>query len=315
MKSLAFGPPAGAVRWRGHFSRVAAAAALGASVGAVGPATPVAAQTPPDSVFRDCPHCPKMVVVPEGSFLMGSPPSGDWRFADEEPQQRVTVLAAFAIGVYEVTFAEWDACVGDGGCRDYRPADEGWGRGRRPVTNVSWEDARHYTQWLSEETGEFYRLPSEAQWEYAARAGTQTARYWGEDAAEQCRYANGFDRNLAAIDQRGLSLFDRLGVNPASCSDGQGKGTAPVGSYAPNAFGLYDVIGNLTEWTDDCWNEGHAGRPENEEVRGSGDCSRRVLRGGTWGYPVESLRSAYRASFELDHRDNGLGFRVIRAIR
>lgn len=118
------------------------------------------AQTPPDTVFRDCPRCPTMARIPAGAFMMGSPPSGDWRFADEEPQRRVTVPTAFAIGVYEVTFAEWDACVSDGGCRGHRPADEGWGRGRRPVTNVSWEDAWHYARWLSEETGEFYRLPS-----------------------------------------------------------------------------------------------------------------------------------------------------------
>ena len=273
------------------------------------------AQTVPDTVFRDCPHCPAMVRVPAGMFLMGSPPSGDWRFASEEPQLRVAVRAAFAIGIYEVTFDEWEACVSDGGCRDHRPADEGWGRGRRPVTNVSWEDGWHYASWLSEETGEFYQLPSEAQWEYAARAGTRTARFWGDDATGQCRHANGFDRDLAAIDERGLSLFERLGVTPASCSDGQGRGTAPVGSYEPNAFGLYDMIGNLTEWTNDCWNGDHSDRPGNDEVRASGDCSQRVLRGGTWAYPVESLRSAYRSALELDHRDNGLGFRVIRSIR
>ena len=247
--------------------------------------------------------------------LMGSPPTEEGRFEDEGPQREITVRAAFAIGVYEVTFEEWDACVSDGGCRGYHPPDEGWGRGRRPVTNVSWEDAQYYTQWLSEETGQSYRLPSEAQWEYLARAGTETARYWGESATEQCRYANGFDQDLAEVNDRGLAMFEEYGMSFPSCSDGQAEGTAPVGSYEPNAFGLYDVIGNLTEWTDDCWNSDHSERPDNDEVRASGDCSQRALRGGTWGYPSEFLRSANRGSFELGHRDNGLGFRVIRFSR
>ena len=229
------------------FTRAASAIALTVLAWLAGLAThpPVAAQTPPDTVFRDCPHCPEMVVVPLGSFLMGSPDTEEGRFEDEGPQREITVRAAFAIGVYEVTVEEWDACVSDGGCRGYHPPDEGWGRGRRPVTNVSWE----------------------------------------------------------------------YGMSFPSCSDGQAEGTAPVGSYEPNAYGLYDVMGNLTEWTDDCWNPDHSERPDNDEVRASGDCSQRALRGGTWGYPSEFLRSANRGSFELGHRDNGLGFRVIRFSR
>lgn len=269
----------------------------------------------PGSPFRDCPRCPEMVMVSAGSFLMGSPETEEGRFEDEGPQREITVRSSFAIGVHEVTFEEWDACVDDGGCDGYRPEDGGWGRGRRPVTEVSWQDARGYVEWLSEETGHPYGLPSEAQWEYAARAGTRTARYWGESAAEQCRYANGFDRDLARTNEKGLAMFEEHGMTYPSCSDGQGEGTAPVGSYEPNAFGLYDMIGNLTEWTDDCWNPDHSGRPENAGTRFSGDCSRRILRGGTWAYPSEFLRSAYRFQFELDHRDNGLGFRVIRVIR
>ena len=279
------------------------------------PAILIGDPEPPGSPFRDCPHCPEMVTVPAGSFLMGSPETEEGRFEDEGPQREITVRSSFAIGVHEVTFEEWDACVDDGGCDGYRPEDGGWGRGRRPVTAVSWQDARGYVEWLSEETGHPYGLPSEAQWEYAARAGTRTARYWGESAAEQCRYANGFDRDLASTNDKGLAMFEEHGMTYPSCSDGQGEGTAPVGSYEPNAFGLYDMIGNLTEWTDDCWNPDHSGRQENAGTRFSGDCSRRILRGGTWGYPSEFLRSAYRFQFELDHRDNGLGFRVIRVIR
>ena len=144
--------------------------------------------------FRDCAACPEMVVVPAGSFMMGSPESSVEAYSDEKPHHRVTIGYAFAVGVYEVTFAEWDACAGAGGCGGYRPGDYGWGRGSRPVINVSWEDAREYVRWLSRETGEEYRLLTEAEWEYVARAGTQTERYWGESETGQCRYGNGYDR-------------------------------------------------------------------------------------------------------------------------
>ncbi len=278
------------------------------------PAPLVGDPEPSGSTFRDCPHCPEMVMIPAGSFLIGSPDSEEGRGADEG-QHEVTVADSFAMGVYEVTFEEWDACVDDGGCDGYRPEDHGWGRGRRPVTDVSWQNARAYVEWLIEETGHAYGLPSEARWEYAARAGTRTARYWGESATEQCRYANGADQDLAETNASGVARFEEYGLTFPSCSDGQGEGTAPVGSYEPNAFGLYDMIGNLTEWTDDCWNPDHSGRPEHAGIRFSGDCSQRMLRGGTWGYPSEFLRSAHRFQFELGHRDNGLGFRVIRIIR
>ena len=148
----------------------------------------------PGTVFRDCAACPEMVVVPAGSFMMGSPTSEEGRYDDEGPRHRVTIGSPFSVGVYEATFAEWDGCVRAGGCGGYRPEDEGWGRGSRPVMNVSWEDAQEYVRWLSRETGQRYRLLSEAEWEYVARAGTQTARYWGESESGQCRYGNGYDR-------------------------------------------------------------------------------------------------------------------------
>ena len=147
----------------------------------------------PGRVFRDCGTCPEMVVVPSGSYMMGSPASEAGRADDEGPRHRVTIGYTLAAGVYEVTFAEWDACVGAGGCGGYRPGDGGWGRGSRPVIRVSWEDAREYVRWLSRETGQEYRLLSEAEWEYVARAGTTTARYWGESESGQCRYGNGAD--------------------------------------------------------------------------------------------------------------------------
>ena len=271
---------------------------------------PAAAQTRPDSMFRDCLSCPEMVLVPAGSFLMGSPSSEDGRHSDEGPRRRVTIESAFAVGVYEVTFEEWDACAAAGGCGGRRPEDAGWGRGRRPVTNVSWQDGQLYVEWLSEETGEEYRLLTEAEWEYVARAGTETARYWGDSESDQCRYVNGFDRELASTNARGRALLEENGLGVASCSDGQGEGTAPAGSYEPNAFGLYDVLGNLTEWTEDCWNTSYSGGPLDGSAWNSGDCSQRVLRGGTWGYPPEYLRSASRFKFSAEHRDNGMGFRV-----
>ena len=193
----------------------------------------------PGRVFRDCAACPEMVVVPAGSFTMGSPASEKGRWDDEGPRHRVTIGYSLAVGVYEVTFAEWDACVRAGACGRYRPDDEGWGRGGRPVINVSWEDAREYVRWLSRETGAPYRLLSEAEWEYVARAGTETARYWGDSESGQCLNANGDDDDV-------------------NCTDGYAN-TAPVGSFQPNTFGLYDVLGNVWEWTEDCWNRNYSG--------------------------------------------------------
>ena len=175
--------------------------------------------------FRDCAACPEMVVVPAGSFMMGS-----------RNQHRVTIGYAFAVGVYEVTFAEWDACVNGGGCGGYTPYDFSRESDRHPVIDVSWEDASAYTAWLSRETGERYRLLSEAEWEYMARAGTQTERYWGDDEADQCYYANGYDGTAHA--EKAYSW------EPAPCSDRHVE-AAPVGSFRANPFGLYDVLGNV----------------------------------------------------------------------
>ena len=171
------------------------------------------------------------------------------------------------------------------------------------MTNVSWEDARGYVRWLSRETGEEYRLLTEAEWEYVARAGTQTARYWGESESEQCRYANGRDRSLGAPL---TSDWD-----PAPCSDGYVR-TAPVGMFEPNGFGLHDVLGNAGEWTQDCWNESYSGAPADGTAWSSGDCSERAYRGHTWGDYPWALRSANRGGLPAGFR--GIGFRVARTI-
>ena len=244
----------------------------------------------PGDKFRDCPECPEMVVVPEGSFRMGSPPSEEGRSDSEGPVHRVRIAEPFAVGKYEVTFEEWDACERDGGCGGYWPDDEGRGRGSRPVIHVSWEDAQAYVAWLSRKTGEAYRLLSEAEWEYAARAGTTTRYHWRDD----------------------------IGWNRANC-DGCGnrwdaRGTVPVGSFPANAFGLYDVHGNVWEWVEDCWNGSYAGAPTDGSAWTSGNCDRRVLRGGSWYDDPRNLRAALRDWYGTVNRYDYLGFRVARTL-
>ena len=256
-------------------------------------------------VFRDCNVCPDMVVVPAGSFMMGSPETEEGRDDDEGPQYRVNIEYVLAVGVYEVTFDEWDACVRRGGCEGYEPEDEGWGRGRRPVIHVSWEDAWRYADWLAEETGEDYRLLGEAEWEYVARAGTGTARYWGETVRVQCQYANGYDRS--AMTEMGAER------QSAGCRDRQVR-TAPVGSYQPNGVGLHDVLGNVWEWVDDCWNGTYEDAPTDGSSWYTGDCSLRVLRGGSWLTRPEHLRSAARLWNGTGRRFRDAGFRVARTI-
>tara|TARA_Y100000588_G_C14219750_1_gene910484 strand:+ start:136 stop:1182 length:1047 start_codon:yes stop_codon:yes gene_type:complete len=248
----------------------------------------------PGDTFRDCPDCPEMIVVPSGGFMMGSPENEEGRFDDEGPVRHVSVRQPFAIGKYEVTFAEWDACVSAGGCNGYRPSDRrrpsdrGWGRGNRPVMNVSWKDTQSYTSWLSRKTGHAYRLPSEAEWEYAARAGTTTPYHFGNTiSSSQANY---------------------------DTSDNEGK-TVPVGSYPANAFGLHDVHGNVYEWAEDCWNESYAGAPSDTNVWKVGDCSRRVLRGGSWYDLPRSVRSADRIGSDLEGRASSAGFRIVRTVK
>src|SRR6516165_3492771 len=245
----------------------------------------------PKDPFKECANCPEMMVVPAGSFMMGSPTSEPGHSVDENPQHAVTIARPFAVGRFEVTFDEWDACAADGGCNGYKPSDEGWGRGRRPVINVSWDDATAYVAWLSKKTGKPYRLPSGAEYEYATRAGTQTVYPWG----------------------------NAIGTNNANChacgSQWDARQTAPVGSFAANGFGLYDMVGNVREWTEDCYHERYIGAPTDGSAWIEGaDCSRRVVRGGSWLLAPAFLRSAYRYWFTTDYRLNYLGFRVARTL-
>ena len=248
--------------------------------------------------FRDCDDdsCPWMVVLPAGSFMMGSPESEPERDKDEGPQHRVQV-ASFAVGQYEVTFRQWDACVAAGGCKA-KPGDEGWGRGQRPVINVSWNDAQQYVKWLSAKTGQTYRLPSEAEWEYAARAGTSTPFAFGERITTA--QAN-FDGN--------------------STYNGSAKGeyrqkTLPVGSLAKNAWELYDLHGNVWEWVQDCWHDNYQGAPDSGRawVNGCSGEVRRVLRGGGWFNDPVVTRSAIRFRDAPVDRYGGTGFRLTRTL-
>jgi formylglycine-generating enzyme required for sulfatase activity len=248
------------------------------------------ARKPGDAPFKECKHCPEMVVVPAGAFTMGSPKDEKGRDAREDPQHQVTIARAFAVSRFEITSEEWDACVILGGCAWPAP-ETGWGRGRQPVMNVSWNDAKQYVAWLAKRTGKPYRLLSEAEWEYAARAGSDTVYSWG----------------------------DEIGEGNANCgecgNEWDFKQTAPVGSFTPNAFGLYDMHGNVSEWVEDCWHDKYDGSPtDGSPWIVGGDCSRRVVRGGSWGLLPQFLRAAARVWYTSGDRSSHLGFRVGRTL-
>ena len=285
----------------------------------------VAMQQSAGDRFRDCPECPEMVVVPAGSYRMGSPSYEQGRQEIEGPVHEVTIAVPFAIGRYEVTVAEFGRFVNETGysagswCWTYEGGalrdrtgrgwrNPGFGQsGRHPVTCVNWDDAQAYVAWLSRETGEEYRLPSESEWEYAARAGTATARYWGEGESGQCRHANGGDASLK-------ERYSDWRWPVASCRDGHVH-TAPAGSLGANGWGLHDMLGNVWEWTEDCGNLSYAGAPSDGSAWEYGDCSERVLRGGSWGNRPSDLRAAYRSRVTTgDRSDDVVGFRVARTL-
>nr|VFK58355.1 MAG: Formylglycine-generating enzyme, required for sulfatase activity, contains SUMF1/FGE domain [Candidatus Kentron sp. TUN] len=230
---------------------------------------------------------PRMQLIPAGEYPMGSP-AGEGE-DHEHPQHRVRIAAPFALGRYPVTFAEYDRFCEATGRK--KPKDNSWGRERRPVIHVSWQDAQDYCAWLSRETGHGYRLPSEAEWEYAARAGAQTRYWWGNE----------------------------IGTNRANCSDcgsqWDGKETSPVGSFPPNPFGLHDTAGNVWEWTADCWHGDYQSAPRYGAIWGGadgGDCALRVVRGGAWSFKPRYIRSAIRGRFNTGKANNSIGFRLAR---
>lgn len=246
----------------------------------------------PLASFRECARdCPEMIVIPAGNFMMGSPASEKGRNTREGPQHRVAIGKSFAVSRFDVTFADWDACVSVGGCpRENRAGDAGFGRGTRPVIYVSWDDSQAYVAWLSKMTGQRYRLLTEAEWEYAARAGTSTAYFWGEE----------------------------IGVGNANCdgcgSEWDDRQTSPVGSFKPNAFGLHDMAGNVWQWVQDCYQPDYNGASTEGSAVTSVDCKNRVVRGGSWYIRPPALRSAYRSWVAIDDRTPVMGFRVARTL-
>lgn len=245
--------------------------------------------------FKECADCPEMVVVPKGSFMMGTPASEPDRNVGEDPIHRVQIVRPFAVGRFSISFDEWDACLADGGCNGRRGDDHGFGRGRMPAHGLSFDDAQAYLAWLSKKTGRTYRLPSESEREYFTRAGTTTPFWFGKTVSSM-------DANYdASIPYAGGPRGEKS------------KGPKPVDSYRPNPFGLYQVHGNIYEWTQDCYNKRYTlDTPVDGKPWLEGDCSKRIVRGGEWGWTANSIRSGARNENRADSGAGSLGFRVVR---
>jgi len=260
------------------------------------PATPNETPAPadpallaPGSVFRDCADCPEMVVIPEGTFAMGSPATAG--NANERPQHPVTIAQRFALARFPITRAEFARFVRSTAYRARDWVDPGFEQTERdPVVEVGWLDAQAYVYWLSQRTRRTYGLPSEAEWEYAARAGGATTYWWGDDVRLARGYAN----------------FDGI-------TDGFAN-TAPVGTYPANRFGLFDMAGNVWQWTADCYNRDYHDAPADGASWLVGDCGTRIVRGGSWYDPDTALRVANRTGNLIGDHDANVGFRVARAL-
>jgi formylglycine-generating enzyme required for sulfatase activity len=319
---------------RAALARLAGAAtATGPTSARIGPqgaaaTAPPVAKAASGTVFRDCDECPEMVVVPGGNFEMGAAPGEEEaegvaeEFRNQSQPRRRVEVASFAAGRFEVTRGQYRAFVqataregkgclvwdgkdwsADAG-KDWRhpgyPQDDG-----HPVTCVSWEDAKAYVGWLSLRSGHAYRLLTEAEWEYSARAGTVTRRYWGDDGNHSCTYANTLDRAAKRV------VPGAENATVSECDDGHAY-TSPVGRYQPNAFGLHDMLGNVWEWVEDCWNKSYAGAPADSRARTDGDCAERPLRGGSWSDDPSFVRAADRSFDGISERSNFNGFRIAR---
>ena len=291
----------------------------------------------PNFEFNDgCDGCPELVLIPAGTYTMGSKrgeaPRKQQRH--EEPRHEVTIGVPIAVGLYEVTRSEFehfvraerheteDVCYSlNHKTGAWRPPREGYSwenpgfeqADRHPVVCVGWEDAQAYVDWLSARTGENYRLLSESEWEYAARAGTGTPRYWGRSTASQCKHENGLDKAFSK--RYPGNRYPKMRWTTSACNDGHVH-TAPVGSFDnPNGFGLHDMLGNAREWVDDCWHNSYTDAP----VDGSawtygGNCGNKVLRGGSWANQSKNMRSATRQAWSAETRSDVLGFRVARSL-
>ncbi|MDX2143494.1 MAG: SUMF1/EgtB/PvdO family nonheme iron enzyme [Rhodospirillaceae bacterium] len=310
------------------------ASLVGGAVSAQTPNQPSQVRPPEDpTVFRDCAECPEMKIVPAGSFTMGAPDSLlseiKWkedierrRLTWETPRVKVTFAKPFALGVFEITRDQFEAFVKatnrkiDPGCTVWkgewiRSKDQGWNnneldqRGDHPVVCVDWADAQAYADWLTQITGRAYTLPSNAQWEYAHRAGTTSRYFWGEDPEAICAYGNTADATLAA---------KHAGRPSNACDDGY-LYTAPVGMKKPNPWGFYDMTGNAWEWIDGCFAENNKDTPPDGSPGTAGDCTNVPLRGGAYGTGPMFLRSSSRGGPDpkTNARQGWIGFRVVAA--
>ena len=237
------------------------------------------------NTFKDCLTCPEMIIIPNGSFMMGSE-KGKKR---ELPVTRITIKKRLAVSRYEITFAEWDACHAAAGCTT-KPYDRGWGRGKRPVINILHADIAQYFEWLEKTTGHKYRLPSESEWEYAARAGSKTEFFWGNNiklGAANCRECG---------------------------TKWSGLKTAPVGQFRPNAWGLFDLHGNVLEYVTDCWSKSHENLPTDGSPLITKTCKSKVIKGGSWYYLPSVSRSSSRARNDIRVASYFIGFRAFREI-
>ncbi len=246
---------------------------------------------------RPSPAKMNMVTIRPGIFTMGSPQSEARRDANEGPQHQVHINYPFEVGKYEITFEDWNACIAGGGCRGHRPKDGGWGQGKRPVINISWQDSKAYINWLNKKTGLNYRLLSEAEWEYVARDG------------QGGPFSTGF--GIGAYDANFNGEFP-YGNGPQGAYR---RKTMAVGSFPANNFGVYDIHGNVYEWVEDCWSETHLGAPGNGSARKDGDCKFRVMRGGSWVTHGYQMRAAKRLRYTTNYRYDDYGFRIARTLK
>lgn len=261
----------------------------------VEPLTPeIEQQLRPRDSFKECENCPEMVVVPKGTFIMGTPNDEPYRFTNEGPQHKVTIQRPFAVGRFTITFDEWDACLQDGGCHGAKGDDRSFGRGRLPAAGITFSMAKSYLEWLSKKVGRTYRLPSEAEREYFARAGTTTPFWFGKTISAQ--NAN----------------YDASNNYPGGPYGDASKGPKPVDAYPPNRFGIYQVNGNASEWVEDCYNKYYnPDAPTDGSVWLDGDCTKRIVRGGGWQGMALTQRAGYRTEM---NPAAGYSFRVVRSL-
>ena len=284
---------------------------------------------------RDCEHCPEMVVIPAGAALLGAGAEDKFRNADELPERTFAIREPFAVSRYEVTLDQYEAFVRatnrpvGGDCLTDRRKRGDWQydaattfrdpgfvqAGDHPVACVNWDEAQAYIAWLNTQTSGGYRLLTEVEWEYVARGGaTQNLVYpWGNDSAKGCPFANVFDRTTlqtyAGVDTTGYKVFD-----PMDCADGR-LNTSPVGSLQPNAFGVYDIIGNVAEWVEDCYSATRDRLSETGAPQQETSCARRMVKGGSWGTLAHNVRIAERIPYPGTHRDDSIGIRVAKTLR